>query len=744
MSLQLILITKFILICLTVTNALDICTSRAVLRQTDEFYMTQSYSKIFEASFENYKQILAEIEAQSNNFKTNALKYDTQLELEQLEPQKLYPFTAQNNIIKVTGPAAEFMAVCSRSGSIPLDITPGNADKVKEILTATELESTPFVGFAIRDHLIARNGEILTKLPDGYDLKSKYGKFTKTGDIVLQITTAVPSTVATTTAAPLASTVATAVSNITGLCMKPNNYWDAERNRDSWLPMINKIIKTLPTLLEWKESITNFINKAAQRTDTVRKDERQIFKFSLPSGLNSILNFLRKYSSPAAWEASTSNDITDFQKYIDYFTNFAKMFKLKTNIRHHNGTEISYAVLPSFATDNSKLLKYLEIDSNKNKIAGNIKMISTQQSLEDSTVTVEVRFKLIDLQDKMTIFAIRPLIFKHRITSTRYLLQTFRKNLALQEEPRPTGCTIVTINNENHKVCENYVTSGLEQLQPQASLACGNSLIFETEAEDFQKCTLVSPPTDPLAYRTDCKDSYSLVISAATPLKIRVYCDTFLKDTMELVQFPAYLGTECEVKLINGDTERIIVPQIHNDFVQESKSPVAMLSPFQPVPVGNPAFSLDNTTLTLLIALPLGLLSFLGLLICVLYLFDPERCKDAMKKLCCCLNLANCCKKPCSDCCVRYQYPPDYEADIERRGVPRDYLPPPRNNIPMVRSLQSTRNNSIASGLSLAASAPPAPEENDALLKSAQRRQQQSASATPRDRNDRNPKHSFQ
>ena len=705
---------------LVLVNAGDICTSRAVLKQTDEFYLSQPYFKTIDASFENYKLILAEIEEQVNAFKNIAVKYDTPSELDQLEPLPLIPFTDQNNLVKVTGLASDFMTACRKHNTIPIDLTPATADKLTQILADQDLESTPFLAYAVKNHLVSQQGLVLKQLPADPDLKNKYNMFTFEGEIQTPVLTTTTSTTVTTESSTGTTTsVAASVKaekNITGLCMKPNNFWDNGLNRDSWFPLITKIIKTLPSLGEWRESISNFLRKPALKTDSSRKEERQIFKFSLPSGLNSILNFLKKYSSAQAWESSSASDIKDFKNYIDNFVSFIKMFKTTTKTIHKNSTEISQAVLPSFSTDNNKLLRFLEIDNNKNKIVGNIYMVSTTKTQDEQTVTIEIRFKLVDLQDKLTIFTVRPLIFRNSITTSKFLLQSHRKNLALIEEPRPTGCTQETFNNENIKVCQDYVTSGMEQLQPQTALACGNSLMLETEAEDFAKCLLTSPPSEPFAYKTNCKD-YSLVISSATPLKIRVYCDTFLKDTIDLVRFPAYLDTNCEIKILNGDVERILVPQLHSDFIQDSNSPVPMLLP-PPLPSANESsFKMDSTILTLLISLPIGLLSFISLLICILYLFDPERCKMALKKICCCLNLAHCCRKPCSDCCVRYEYPPEYDGNTERRKNESEIRPRRARN-EASQAIQSRQPSLLGSlgNVSLAASAPPPPEDNEALL----------------------------
>ncbi len=139
---------------------------------------------------------------------------------------------------------------------------------------------------------------------------------------------------------------------------------------------------------------------------------------------------------------------------------------------------------------------------------------------------------------------------------------------------------------------------------------------------------------------------------------------------------------------------------------------------------------------------------------CILYLFDPEKSKQALKQLCCCFRLFRCCRRPCSDCCVRYEYPSDYENNkVKRKSKPRqiEYDPPSANP-----SLKSSFQGSIGN-ISLAASAPPVPlpEENDALLaRSAARRQSTMAKSTesinyiasarqPTERAERTPKHSY-
>ena len=100
-----------LLLCLTVwwlanaiclTNTEDICGRYAVLIHTDEFYMTQPYSKTINVGFDNYLETLKQLELHATKFKTIADEYETVEKIQSTEPHSLIPFTNEKNLIPIS------------------------------------------------------------------------------------------------------------------------------------------------------------------------------------------------------------------------------------------------------------------------------------------------------------------------------------------------------------------------------------------------------------------------------------------------------------------------------------------------------------------------------------------------------------------------------------------------------------------------------------------------------------------
>ena len=93
------LLTLCLLVCSSVHQ--DICTDQAALVLYDEFYLTQDYESEIKLNFQNYFAELNKISKDLVPFEKNALKYDTEAELDELESSPLIPYTFDTNLIQI-------------------------------------------------------------------------------------------------------------------------------------------------------------------------------------------------------------------------------------------------------------------------------------------------------------------------------------------------------------------------------------------------------------------------------------------------------------------------------------------------------------------------------------------------------------------------------------------------------------------------------------------------------------------
>ena len=199
---------------LTSAAATDICTSRASLVQTEEFYLEQSFSSEVELDLSNYIEELRSIEANAEKFASIAVKYDTEKELDDLEPSALYPLTPDLNIFAIISTHQDYMTDCERLKSKILEFPPTLAPTIKALLKTLELPNTALKTFNDRQNTLTNlegylyhtdpkpTSTQIRKMQDYYALFTAEGTMTYPADDLTQAT------------------------RIAGFCMKPNNIWD--------------------------------------------------------------------------------------------------------------------------------------------------------------------------------------------------------------------------------------------------------------------------------------------------------------------------------------------------------------------------------------------------------------------------------------------------------------------------------------------------------------------------------------
>ena len=694
----------------------DVCNSKAVLVKTDEFFLTQPYVKEINVNFDDFNSALTQLDKEALKFKTIAQTYDTMEELNAAEPYPLIPYTSEYNLVKIKSTPASVTSDCAKASARVLELEPEMRPRIQEILKANDMNSTPFYGIFSKNNLLSIKGTYFEPAPRTSAATTldnqRYPALTKENVIEYPFTTTTTTTTTTTPAPGAPASPVPVETKIDGLCMRKNNFWDLSKNRNSWLSLITKIIKTLPHLTEWRDIFSNFANKAKAIPSHSREIESKVpYKLSLPSSFRNVLKFMTNYADTTQWEQSKASDIDNFTGYMENFKSLIKFFKL--NIKKKaidNTTEISQAELPMVEVDQTRMQKYLEMDPAKFSIAGPISLTSlSKEAGTPITVKTEANMKIIDMQDLITIYAVRPLIYNQQITTVKYVVKTHRSTFALHNKPQLQECLDTQINNIDFKTCKGFITSGTEEIQPQFSLSCGNAIFTDKEATDFLKCPLVRAPSEPLAYRTNCND-YSAVISSSVPLRARVYCDTFLKNTLDLLNFPAYLNTDCEIKVLDGEAERVLLPQLHSDFLQDTYD-IKVKMPLSPISPLTPSFEFSPTVMTMVIAFPVGFVTLILTLGCILYLFDPEKCKIAMRKICCCLGCLQ--NRSCSACCTANQ---DIQGCETEMAEVRILKPRPTKQIQ-----HPTRDRSTHESEASIATAPPLSEYDPFISRSLSR-----------------------
>ena len=552
--------------------AADICTSRASLVLVDEFYMKQPFSSEVELDLSNYNEELQSIAANAEKFASIAMKYDSEKELDELEPSPLLPFTPTLNLIQINSTQKDYASDCNTLKAKVLEIEPHLIPLLGNILKKLEIAQTPIRTFVDRMKTVINpqgsflktanppSADEITKMQDYFPLIDPEGSIS------------------------FPSSTITEVTKLFAFCMKPNNHWDRKGpNRQKWLTTLNKILPTVSTAKTWGTIFSAVIGQLPLQSSLYKQmTDKLVLNTPLP--LARISKFLQTYSSNINWESSIPSDFNTFLEYVNDFKTVAKLFKQKsvpiptTTISPQPIAPFTIPPLMSVASlDMDRLQRFINLDPAKVNITGQIETIPLFRH-DNNKITARAVFQQYSETDKIKIYHVKPVIYFGSVTTVTHVISTFKNFLASMLTPTPFGCTTEEKEDHQIKVCQGYTTPGLSQLSPELSLSCGSSLANDDSESDFFKCPSQPAPRRPLAHRVRCRNS-SVVLSSTKPLTIRIYCDNISKRPLKLETFPSYLNTDCEIRLVDkNNVEAILLPQYNTKFLQERDLDVVVVT----------------------------------------------------------------------------------------------------------------------------------------------------------------------
>jgi hypothetical protein len=586
-----------------------------------------------------------------------ARNYSTLEQLEQKEPSPLIPFTENKNVFIIKTPHKTLNSECAERNAQVLSFEPEQRPMLVSLIKNLNLSSVPFFGISFHKSLLSPSWNVLDN-PESPEVKLKeigrkfFAYLTENNTIQY----------------PDSASDGNYTTDV--LCVKSNNYWDRPQFRQTFVKRLNSIAKTFPEvrkIIKMSSSLVNTFNNLTKPNSPIVSNK---YTFSIPPFLSKIQNFFQKFNNIRAWENSIPTDYIDFIDYINNFRKLKRIFKQKqTQLNDLSNFIPSQNVSFDLSyVDHPRLLDYLNLDSERYGIAGPARvrplmsiptdtskltsagaLANTEQT--STSIYADINIRIFDRQDLAKIFTVKPLIYGTKITTIKYLVGLVQHVQAMEEEPRPISC--ITEPNEEYKICEGFQSPGVEDLHQNNLLLCGRALQSLNDSIEIDKCPLITAPNEALVYRAECVPGQrSVVLSSARSMKVSVNCDTYTNPPSVFDNFPVIIETECGLKEIFPDSEKIILPQIHGDFYQPQKiGLVSVQAPPNITANSTPSLVLEPSIMILLATLGASVTSF-SIFATVLAIFDPTRCMNITKTFCCCfMRLFYCCKHCCMGCC---------------------------------------------------------------------------------------------
>ena len=638
----------------------DKCYPLATLTEVSTFYRSQPFSQKVLINMEDYTKAFANLGGKVGKFDRILTNYSTNDKLNALEPVPLLPLTDESNVYIIeddTLGKSAFKA-CAKNGGSLVRLDSSNRERLAKILKDEGISKIPVHVLPHFSFLSLTDFEPLAT-PENVDTMIESWQKTPpwlTSDNKLEY----PAS----TIQIDGNTVSSLDSHFKSpvLCQKPNNPWDLPDARKDWLGSTSKIKTALALLKNLKRSYDQSV-KSLRKVAPAVHDVANVFKLALPEPFKNVLSFLDRFSKPHAWDKVTK---------LDQFHNFAKQaIKL---IRQFNLTPNSITRLPEddvkispISIDDLNWRQYFNLD-NDHGVVGPfiIRPISYNESESGIANVIPTQYEAIisarvynRIKDKVIIYSVTPNAFNGKITTIQTIIVTDRLNLALEQELRPLQC--INADTEIYPVCHGLPLKPVVSLKMSSLTKCANALLSETFLPDFSECPKASIQIMPSVYSANCEpdDQPTVIINSDLPVQVEFKCDSEISDPKNITSFPTMIPTSCEVRIVDGTSSMLALPQWNPDFLQDP-----VVGDF--IPVDLPKVEIPQRMVILLSVVISVSCMFTFTLVLLLFYCCCVKC-------CCkCNKCCKCCKKP--DTSIEDDVPAESEHEylpaIRMREIP--------------------------------------------------------------------------
>jgi len=568
----------------------DLCNFHGTLFEAETFYLTRPYSHTISLDLENYQAAFHTFPKKLETFSNLFRLYEREADLNSHEPLPLIPLDSNTNVFKTSSKVigTRSFSECARNNGSLLAISHSNRNKVIEIMKTLDLQKIPFLSYNVHKIFSNPGMEVLDdqvnyKTLEAIHYKTPvYLKADNSFEYPTDLTAADLSTSTTTTSTTVNPTTTSATTTTTtiaplehqyyySLCTKPNNPWDRESSRKTWLRLVPQIRNAIKFLQELGHTYTQTANTLSKLPKSSVSDISRSLKLILPEPLKAILNFLDRFSSKRQWESTNPNALDLFSAFVKDTFKAIKLFNLDSSITNIKAKPKKRFRLLNFNDLHWK--DFFDLDEELYGISGPISVTPFDQLPLDTRNTIfiaNVRFRIFHRHDdKCTIYQFRPNIFQHQIVDIKNILHTKKFSLASKEDFVPHECH--TQSTELHRICHKIPPNAFEPKDYTQMSECGSAMFSPTYNEKHTFCPLSSPPSDPLIYRADCQndDHSSLIVSSTHPIRLAFVCDGKFDSAVNFTTFPSKVHTGCEARLLDSSTPGLIVPQSNPDFLQD-------------------------------------------------------------------------------------------------------------------------------------------------------------------------------
>ena len=720
----------------------DLCGKYAVLNELDHFYIGQKINKMVNLKLDNYDQVLEKFHSDSVNFKLNIEMYDSVEEINAKEPFALIPFTSSYNLLKANKQLKDFNTFCLQQNAAVIPIEPFMFNDLASIMTANSIEKTPVQIMISGQDIISLTGAFISEITDEnyatleLGFKNFMPVYLSNKSVIFELKT----------------------EQISGFCFKPSNPWDLPGYaRNKFLTTASKITAMLPVVGQWVERFKQFKTDALRQTTTsaaanfVSQDDYQL---ALPTSISAIGSFLSKYKSLSNWEKTIPSSLNDFMGFV------SNIRQLKSSFLDRSPVDAPMIEIPT--VDSSRLLAHLGIPTHysiSGPVVVKVDKKNHHRRVNTQSIPVMVSINVFDNRDTAVarLYQVKSLITDRKVFDIKYLITWAGRALAFTSIPSVLNCQSETPDPAEKavKVCSSFQQAGVSDINIEDRTKCAAALLSKVSTDDIRFCpATVTSGRTVSAVRAMCEGFSGMVavVSSNKPAKISVKCTETDEETVTYRTFPIKIQTACEVKLIEGKIEQLLLPLVTSTLDLETYeheqtmlvvTPSSTLTEEELVEIeiernntlkatlDKPPWQFSDLFDAYLPYLAIGVSgfgTFLLSIFCTIFFIGKRKTIELFKKCCCSINyskcfsgLKQCCK--CSRCCKKRKKEKPYKIDIQHleldelsellkmRLAKINNLPPsaPDSEAGSIHSTNTTKSEKVKNKNRTSVSKPPSP-----------------------------------
>ena len=550
----------------------DICNFHATLIEEQSFYFTEKFSRKVKVDIENYVEAFPKLDKLVTNFERNLELYGSDAAINATEPLPLIPFTIDQNIYKIDEErfGKDAIKACQANGGSIIHLTNENRPKIVEILKKQEMEKTPI--FALPFFSLMTYSD-LEYIETPSDVKSIAEVWLKSPPMLHKDNSIIYPHGKNTLGNVTVSTTAEEFKSKV-LCTKAANPWDfKDLARESWLKLVPKIRSTIRMLNRLKNSYdvaTRVLQGIGRKSEKVTN----MIRLSLPEPFQEVLGFLDHLKKKKNWEKLKFDATTKFHKFMQAAARLARLFELKTNSFTQISDDKPKFSPPSIIGINWR--DHLGLDEELYGISGPLTITPEFAHAEENYEGVPVLFTAkIDANiynrhtNKITLYRVKPNVYNQEAAQIKTLIVTPRTKVAVDQEIEPLQCEAPS--TEIYKVCQRMPYHSLKQGFMPEMTKCAFALMSADFSTDFLSCPRVPVEKGTTVYRAECGSELepTVIVNSDQPVMLDFVCDGARTEEKNFSSFPSFIKTDCEVHILDGAFQKMVLPQWNHDLLQD-------------------------------------------------------------------------------------------------------------------------------------------------------------------------------